>query len=108
MPTTHPGSTSPSIPAVIYTPDIPNYARTLSDAEHTLIPYNVSDPTVGLISPTQTTNGAALGQPVADGTTDIVVGRRPISDCDGLVRDYIAAGGEQIRTEFMHDIQSSR
>jgi hypothetical protein len=37
-------------PAVIYIPDIPNYAKTLSDAEHTLIPYGVSDPTVGLIS----------------------------------------------------------
>ena len=64
-------------PAVIYTPDIPNYAKTLSDAEHTLIPYGVSDPTVGLISSTQITKGAALAQPVTDGTTDIIVGRRP-------------------------------
>ena len=94
-------------PAVIYTPDIPNYAKTLSDAEHTLIPYGVSDPTVGLISPTQITKGAALTQPVTDSTTDIIVGRRPVSSWDGLVRDYFAAGGEQIRTEFMNAIQAS-
>ena len=94
-------------PAVIYTPDIPNYAKTLSDAEHTLIPYGVSDPTVGLISSTQITKGAALAQPVTDGTTDIIVGRRPVSDWDGLVRDYFGAGGEQIRTEFMNSIQAS-
>ena len=62
-------------PAVIYTPDIPNYAKTLSDAEHALIPYGVSDPTVGLISPTQITKGAAMAQPVTDGTTDIIVGQ---------------------------------
>jgi putative aldouronate transport system substrate-binding protein len=94
-------------PAVIYTPDIPNYAKTLSNAEHTLIPYGVSDPTVGLISPTQITKGAALTQPVADGTVDIIVGRRPLSDWDGLVRDYFTGGGEQIRTEFMNAIQAS-
>jgi len=95
-------------PAIIYTPDIPNYAKTLSDAEHTLIPYGVSDPTVGLISPTQITKGAALMQPVTDGTTDIIVGRRPVSDWDGLVHDYFAGGGEQIRTEFMNAVQKSQ
>ena len=64
-------------------------------------------PTVGLISPTQITKGAALTQPVIDGTTDIIVGRRPVSDWDGLVRDFFAADGEQIRTEFMNAIQAS-
>ena len=39
---------------------------------------------------------AALMHPVTDGTTDIIVGCRPVSDWDGLVRDYFAAGGEQI------------
>ena len=39
------------------------------------------------------------------GTTDIIVGRRPVADWDGLVRDYFAGGGEQIRTEFMNAIQ---
>ena len=52
----------------------------------------------------------ACGQPVTacGGTTDIIVGRRPVSDWDGLVRDYFAGGGEQIRTEFMNAIQRSQ
>lgn len=95
-------------PAVIYTPDIPNYASTLSNAEHTLIPFGVRDPSVGLVSHTQITKGAALAQPVTDGTTDIIAGRRPLSDWDGLIHDYFANGGEQIRNEFMQAIQSAR
>jgi hypothetical protein len=47
-------------------------------------------------------------QPITDGTVDVIVGRRPLSDWDGLVHDYFSAGGEQIRTEFMNAIQASR
>ncbi len=39
-------------PSILYTPDIPNFAKTLSAAEHALLPYAVPDPTIGLISPT--------------------------------------------------------
>ena len=57
---------------------------------------------------TQITKGAALTQPVTDGPTDIIAGRRPVSDWDGLIRDYFANGGEQIRNEFMQAIQSAQ
>jgi hypothetical protein len=52
------------------------------------------------------TKGAALTQPVTDATSDIIVGRRLVSDWDGVVHDYFGAGGERIRTEFMNAIQS--
>jgi len=31
---------------------------------------------------------------------DIIAGRRPLSDFDGLVSDWQTSGGNQIRTEF--------
>ncbi len=39
---------------------------------------------------------------------DIVVGRRPLSDSDQLVKDYLTNGGEQIRKEFQDAIAASK
>ena len=38
---------------------------------------------------------------MTDGITDLVLGRRPLSDYDQLVKDWQTNGGEQIRKEFM-------
>ena len=35
-----------------------------------------------------------------DGITDIIAGRRPVSDYDQLVKDWQDNGGEQIRNEL--------
>ena len=35
---------------------------------------------------------------------DIIAGRRPFSDYDGLVQAWQAGGGNQIRTEFQQAI----
>jgi hypothetical protein len=48
---------------------------------------------------------AATPQSVTDGTTNIIAGRRPVSDWDGLIHDYLANGREQIRNELMQAIQ---
>jgi putative aldouronate transport system substrate-binding protein len=53
-------------PHVIYVPDIPNYAKTLSEAEQFLIPAGVSDPTLGYYSPTSSSKGPVLNQAVGD------------------------------------------
>jgi putative aldouronate transport system substrate-binding protein len=41
------------------------------------------------------------------GLVDIVVGRRQLSDYDQLVKDWQAAGGEQIRKEYQESIAGS-
>jgi putative aldouronate transport system substrate-binding protein len=88
-------------PQVMYVPDIPGYAKAEYDAEHALIPAGVTDPTLGLFSPTLGSKGFSINRTMTDGITDIVAGRRPINDYDQLVKDWQSAGGEQIRKELL-------
>jgi putative aldouronate transport system substrate-binding protein len=91
-------------PFVFFTPDLPEYARVMHDTEHLLMPYAVSDPTFGQVSETNFSKGASLMQTLNDGITDVIVGRRPMSDYDGLVKDWQSNGGEQIRKEYADSI----
>ena len=94
-------------PFVFFTPDIANYARVMYDAEHELMPIAVSDPTFGQVSATNFSKGFPLAQAIQDGIVDIVVGRRPMSDYDQLVKDWQANGGEAIRKEYQESIAAS-
>jgi putative aldouronate transport system substrate-binding protein len=94
-------------PFVFFTPDIPNYAKVMSDAEKALMPVAVSNPTFGQVSATNFSKGFNLVQSMQDGITDIAVGRRPLSDYDQLVKDYLANGGETIRKEYTDSIAAS-
>jgi putative aldouronate transport system substrate-binding protein len=94
-------------PFVFYSPDLPNYAKVMYDSEHMLIPYAVSDPTFGQVSVTNFTKGFTLTQAVNDAITDMVVGRRPLSDYEVMVKDWQANGGEQIRREYMESLAAS-
>jgi putative aldouronate transport system substrate-binding protein len=85
---------------VLYLPDIPNYTRTLVEAEKLLLPLGITDPTVGYVSPTAVRQGVVLNGAVRDGIRDIVAGRRPLGDWEQLVGDWRSGGGEQIRNEF--------
>jgi hypothetical protein len=49
-------------------------------------PISVEDASLGLYSATQASKGVQLIQPFGDGITDIITGRRPLSDLDGLVK----------------------
>jgi putative aldouronate transport system substrate-binding protein len=88
-------------PQVMYVPDIPGYAKAEYDAEHVLIPAGVNDPAFGLYAPTNGTKGVVIQRTMIDGITDIIAGRRPISDYDQMVKDWQDNGGEQIRKELL-------
>jgi putative aldouronate transport system substrate-binding protein len=60
----------------------------------------VEDASLGLYSSTQASSGVQLIQPFGDGITDIVAGRRPMSDFEGLVSTWKSAGGDKIRAEY--------
>jgi putative aldouronate transport system substrate-binding protein len=94
-------------PFVFFTPDIPGYAKAMYDAEHALMPVAVTDPTFGQVSTTNFSKGFTLNQTMNDGIVDIVVGRRPVTDYDQLVKDWLAGGGEQIRKEYSESIAST-
>jgi putative aldouronate transport system substrate-binding protein len=88
-------------PQVMYLPDIPNYAKILYDVEHTLIPIGLEDPSLGLYSPTASAKGVTADLAWYENLTDVIAGRRPMSDYDGLVTDWQNAAGNQVRTELM-------
>jgi putative aldouronate transport system substrate-binding protein len=72
-----------------------------------VMPSAVSDPTFGQVSVTNFTKGFTLAQTLNDGLTDMVVGRRPLSDYDQVVKDWQTNGGEQVRKEFTESIAAS-
>jgi putative aldouronate transport system substrate-binding protein len=88
-------------PQVMYVPDIPGYGKAEYDAEHVLIPAGVNDPTYGLYSPTNGSKGVTIQRTMVDGITDIIAGRRPVTDFDQLVADWRSTGGDQIRADLM-------
>jgi putative aldouronate transport system substrate-binding protein len=94
-------------PFVFFTPDLPNYAKTMYDAEHTLMPIAVSDPTFGQVSATNFSKGFPLTQALNDAIVDIVVGRRPMTDYDGVVKEWQTNGGETIRKEYAESIAAT-
>jgi putative aldouronate transport system substrate-binding protein len=95
-------------PQVIFVPDIPNYAKTLWEAEQFLIPTGIADPTLGYYAQTSSTKGPVLNQAVGDSLQEIIGGRRPLSDYDQVVKDWANNGGSQIRKEFEDAIAAAQ
>ena len=87
-------------PQVAFWPGIPDYAKAATDFEKAAIAVGVSDPTLGFSSPTLDASGIPLGQALMDGTTDVLAGRRPLSDFDQIIKDWQNNGGNSIRTEL--------
>jgi putative aldouronate transport system substrate-binding protein len=94
-------------PWVFYSPDLPNYAKVMYDTEHMLLPSAVSDPTFGMVSATNFTKGFTLTQALNDGIVDMVLGRRPLSDYEQIVKDWQSNGGETIRKEYQESIAAA-
>jgi putative aldouronate transport system substrate-binding protein len=94
-------------PWVFYSPDLPNYAKVMYDTEHMLLPSAVSDPTFGMVSATNSTKLFTLTQSPNDGIVDMVLGRRPLSDYEQIVKDWQSNGGETIRKEYQESIAAA-
>ncbi|HEX8969094.1 MAG TPA: hypothetical protein VF937_14525, partial [Chloroflexota bacterium] len=85
---------------VLYSPADPGFARRIQDYQKLLAPISLEDASLGLYSATQASSGVRLIQPFGDGITDIVTGRRPLSDLDGLIAAWKSGGGDASRTEY--------
>ncbi len=88
-------------PYLNYQADLPGFARASWDAIQVLMPMAVYDPTMGYYSPTNFGKGAAANVTWSDGVRDIILNRRPMTDYDGLTREWVSTAGDQIRKEFM-------
>jgi putative aldouronate transport system substrate-binding protein len=87
-------------PYLNYQADLPGFAKASWEALQFLIPLSVNDPTQGYYSPTNFGKGAAVNVTWSDGVRDIILGRRPLSDYDGITKDWVSNAGDQIRKEF--------
>ena len=94
-------------PQVAYWPGIPDYAKAATDFEKAAIRVGVADPTLGFARPRWTPR-ASVAQALTDGITDVLAGRRPLSDFDQVVKDWQNNGGNAIRTELQQAIARQR
>ena len=85
---------------VMYNPKSKDYVTVLQADEKPMLAAGIPDPTVGLYSPTSSNKTGVLNQTFFDAVEQIVAGRRPLSDYDGLVNDWRSNGGDQMRAEF--------
>ena len=60
----------------------------------------VEDPTIGFYSDSDSRQGVIANQRFGDGITDIVAGRRPLTDLTGLLQEWRSNGGDQVRKEY--------
>jgi putative aldouronate transport system substrate-binding protein len=90
----------PHSPDVLYNPPTPDYGPAMQKLEQTMVPLGVMDPTLGLYSPTDGAKGAPLNNAFGGVMTDIVAGRRPLTDVDQAIKDWQSNGGDQIRAEY--------
>jgi putative aldouronate transport system substrate-binding protein len=93
--------TSVTNPApALYNAKAKDYAGSLQAVEKQLAAVGIYDDSIGLYSATNQRQGVAVQQRFADGMIDIVAGRRPLSDFDGLLREWKTGGGDAIRGEL--------
>ncbi|MBV9599585.1 MAG: extracellular solute-binding protein [Chloroflexi bacterium] len=95
-------------PGVQYNTTNPaEYAQTVHPTELAMAAVGIQDPTLSLYSPSFANLNASLKQSVNDGVTDIVQGRRPLSDLDSIVADWRNKGGDTIRNEYQAALASA-
>jgi len=77
------------------------FANVAHGAEEAMLAVAQFDPTLGLYSPSAFQLGIPAQSTFYAGVQDIVLGRRPASDLDGLVGDWRTAAGDRMRSEYL-------
>jgi putative aldouronate transport system substrate-binding protein len=92
-------------PPVLFDPNDASFAAVASDATAKALQVGVASPVAGLFSNTAAQKSALLNQPLTDGLYNIMFGRDSVSALDGLVSQWRANGGDQIRSELQDALQ---
>jgi putative aldouronate transport system substrate-binding protein len=88
-------------PQVYYNATRPkDFATMMQTGARAMIAVGVDDPAASAYSETHAAKGSIVNQGFLAAMGDIIAGRRPLGDYDGLVQDWQTGGGNQIRTEF--------
>jgi putative aldouronate transport system substrate-binding protein len=76
-------------------------------AQDATIKSGIFDPTIGLYSETDANKSSVLNQAMYDGLTDMLLGRRPMSDVPQLVKEWRSNGGDQVREEYQQALRAA-
>jgi len=87
-------------PWVFYQAGLDGFPKASNDAEKATLPLGIDDPTNGFYAPTVYAKGATADMAFYDGVREILRSIRPMSDLDGLVKDWSRDAGDQIKKEF--------
>jgi putative aldouronate transport system substrate-binding protein len=77
-----------------------DFATMMQNGARAMIGVGVDDPAGAFYSETHAAKGSIVNQGFLAAMGDIIAGRRPLGDYDGLLRDWQNGGGNQIRSEF--------
>jgi putative aldouronate transport system substrate-binding protein len=94
-------------PLVIYKPGLSQVTRDEYAAQKPFLDMSVADPTVNLYSSTFVDKNASLQNTLTSAQNDILLGRKPVSSWDGVVKAWRSAGGDQMRGEYEEQLQGS-
>jgi putative aldouronate transport system substrate-binding protein len=96
-------------PQVLYdTNRSQEYATNIQEDEKAMADVAIADPTLGLYSPTYSSQQPLLDQAMTDGISDIVIGRAQLSALDGLVKDWRTNGGDKARAEYQDALTAAK
>lgn len=95
-------------PDYLFSPTSADYATVAHQTQTEHFAKTLSDPTVGLYSPTDGSKGGVLTQTFTDSLNDILYGKRPVGDLTSLVQDWRTNGGETIRSEYEQAFQQAQ
>lgn len=87
------------VPAIVSKPETPNFVKDLLTYSNEMVKYLEKDPWEG-IKLEMPANFSKVLVPTEDKITDVLRGRRPISDLDGIVAEWRSGGGAE-STDFM-------
>jgi putative aldouronate transport system substrate-binding protein len=83
-------------PALVSKPETPNFVKDTITYQNSMVRYMEKDPWEG-IKLEMPANYSKVLVPTEDKITDIIRGRRPISDLDSIVKEWKSGGGDEGR-----------
>jgi putative aldouronate transport system substrate-binding protein len=93
-------------PDALFNPALGDYVTVTRQAQVESYAMTLPNPTVGLYSKTDASQGTSLSQKLSDVVAGIAYGRDPLSALDQAVRDWRSGGGDQIRAEYEAALQA--
>jgi putative aldouronate transport system substrate-binding protein len=84
------------VPAIVSKPETPNYVRDMLTYSNAMVRYLEKDPWEG-IKLEMPANYSKTLVPTEDKITDLIRGRRPLTDLDAIVNEWRSGGGNEAR-----------